>query len=175
MNKYKLFAIVLAAVALLVISTGLVFAVGLIQGGSPYWAEEKDNESGSYWIPMHGRRGGWSSEAPFPPMHEAMISAVAEATGLTVDEIEARLTDGERLISVALDAGMTEADFFELMTETRTAFLDEALEAGWITEAQYQWMLERNEGAPYGRGYEGCHGFDFTGGRSYGRGRKGRW
>jgi hypothetical protein len=173
MNKYKLLAVILAAVALLVISTGLVFAVGLIQGGPPYWAEDNDNNGGSYWMPMHGRRGGWSSEAPFPPMHEAMITAVSEATGLAVDEIEARLADGEHLLSMALDAGMTEADFFELMAETRTAFLTEALEAGWITEAQYQWMLERKEGSPYGRGYGGCHGLNEDESQTWGRGR--RW
>lgn len=177
MNKQKrLGVVVIVVLALMVITTGIVSAAALTRFG-PWWPAESEG-NGDYWGPMHGRRGGWSSEGAFPPMHDVMIEAVAEATGLTVDEIDARLAAGERLVTIALDAGMTEAAFFDLMAETRAAFLAEALEAGWITEDQYQWMLERKENA-FGRGFGGCHWFDAesesTGGRGPRRGHGRRW
>lgn len=133
MNKQKILGVVVIIVlALLVLSAGVVSAVELVQGGPPWLAESEDN--GEYFGPMHGRRGRWSSEEPFPPMHDLMVEAVAEVTGLTTDEIEVRLAAGERMISIALDAGLTETAYFDLMNETRAAFLAEAVEAGWITQ-----------------------------------------
>lgn len=178
MNRQKRIGIaVFITIAILVITTGAVFAAALTQVG-PWWTAESEG-NGEYWGPMHGRQSGWSSEEPLPPMHDARIAAVAEATGLTVDQIETRLAAGERLFSIAVDAGMTEEAYFNLMTETRAAFLAEAVEAGWITQEQYQWMLERRENAPYGRGFGGCHQFDaeggLTGGRGRGMGRGRRW
>ncbi len=178
MNNQKRMGIaVIVTLALLLITTGVVFAVGLTQAGPPWLAESEDN--GDYWRPMHGRRGRWSSDAPFQPMHEVMVEAVAEATGLTIDVINARLAAGERLFGIVLDAGMTEADFIDLMAETRAAFLAEAVEAGWITQEQYQRMLERKENNSYRRGFGGCHWFDGEGESNDGRGpRRGlgrRW
>ena len=180
MKKQKIFGIaVLVVVAMLVVATGVVFAVGLTQAGPPYSVEDEGDDYGPYWGPMHGRRGGWSSETPFPPMHEDMVQAVADATGLTVEEINARVAEGERLFTIALDAGLEEEDFFEVMAETREAYLEEAFENGWISEEQYQWMLERGSDSSFGPGYGGCHRFEgdgfTTGGRGSGRGPRGRW
>jgi hypothetical protein len=178
MNKQKVFGIaLLLVVAMLVVATGVVFAAGLTQAGPPATAEGEDY--GPYWGPMHGRRGGWSSEAPFLPMHDAMVQAVADATTLTVDEIETRLAEGERMIDIAQDAGLSEDSFFDLMAETRESVLAEAFEAGLISEEQYQWMLERRSGSAFGPGYGGCHRYDGEGfsteGRGPGRGSRGRW
>lgn len=178
MNKPKVLGIaVLVTLALLVIATGAVFAIGLTQGGPQFYTGEENDENGQYWGPMHGRRGGWSSDAP--PMHAAMVEAVAEATGLSVDEIEARIISGEHLYEIALDAGLEEGEFFELMTETRKAYLAEAFEEGWISEERYQWMLERMEGDSYSPGYGGCHRYDGegspAGNRGTGMGRGRRW
>jgi len=178
MNKQKrLGVVVIVVLALLVLSAGVVSAVELVQGGPPWLVQSEDN--GEYWGPMHGRRGRWSSEERFPPMHDLMVVAVAEATGLTTDEIEVRLVAGERMISIALDEGLTETAFFDLMAETRAAFLAEAVEAGWITQEQYQRMLERMQGKPFGRGFGSCHRYDSdvesTGGRGPGRGRGRGW
>ena len=161
MNKQKTigFAILLTA-ALLVVATGVVFAAGLNYGGPLFSAEGGDDDYGQYWGPMHGRGGGWSSEETNPPMHESMVQAVAENTDLTVEEINARITGGERLIEIALDAGMAEEEFFALMQEVREAFWNEAFEAGLISEERYQWMLERKAGDQYGPGFGGCYRFD---------------
>ncbi len=178
MSKQKVFGIsILVAATLLVITTGVVFAAGFAHGGQPFNEADRGEDYGQFWGPMHGGRGGWSSEAQ--PMHEAMVGAVAEVTGLSVEEIEDRLASGEHMYDIVLDAGMDEAAFFELMTETREAFFAEAVENGWISEAHYQQMLEHMQGEAYGPGYGGCHGEEsegfFGGGRGPGMGRRGRW
>lgn len=178
MNKQKTLGIaVFVTIALLAITTGVVFATGLTQGGSA-WSDDYDDDGfGEYWGPMHGGRGRWSSEAEVPPMHDAMVQAVAEATDLSVDALEARIAEGERLFEIALDEGMSEADYYDLMVETRATFLAEAFESGLISEERYQWMLERQEGEPYGRGFGSCHRYDqedslmWGAGRQRGRGR----
>lgn len=176
MNKQKAIGIaILVTAALLVITTGVVFAAGYAHGGQPFNQAERGDDSGQYWGPMHGR--GWSSEER--PMHETMIGAVADATGLSEEEIEDRLASGEHLYDIALDAGMDETAFFELMTEAREAFFAEAVENGWLSEAHYEWMLEHMQGEEYGPGYGGCHGDEtegfFWGGHGHGMGRRGRW
>lgn len=180
MNKQNIIGLaVFVTISLLVITTGVVFAAGLNQSGPPWFAGDEDYDYGEHWGPMHGRRGNWHVDAAFPPMHAVMVEAVANATGMSVDAIEARLADGQRLFAIALDAGMDEDDYFDLMAETREAFFAEALEKGWITEERYQWMLERIEGDDFGPGYGGCHRYEAEGfspqDRSPGRGRRGRW
>lgn len=180
MNKQKIIGIaVFVTISLLVITTGVVFATGLTQSGPPWLTEDEDYDYGENWGPMHGRRGSWYSDAAFPTMREAMVQVLANATGMSLDAIEARLADGQRLFAIALDAGMDEADYFDLMAETREAFLAEALEKGWITEERYQWMVERMENDPAQREFGGCHRFDEeslpAGSRNPGRGRRGRW
>jgi hypothetical protein len=64
MKKQKTIGMaVLVTLALLVVTTGAVFAIGLTQGG-PSWSAEDNNdggEYGEYWGPMHGRRGTWDN------------------------------------------------------------------------------------------------------------------
>jgi hypothetical protein len=177
MNKPKVFGIaVLVTLALLVVASGVVFAAGTAHGGPGFFSSQAADES-PYWGPMHGRRGSWTSEGGFPPMHEAMEQAVADATGLSVEEIEARLVAGEHLFDIALAAGLDEGEIFGLMAETREAYLTEAFENGWISEARYQWMLEHMDGDAYGPGFGGCHRDDGQGYPLGGRGmgRQGRW
>jgi hypothetical protein len=76
-------------------------------------------------------------------MHDYMISAFASAVGLTVDEVNTRLTNGETLKEIALAQGKTEADLPALATQVRKAALDKAVAEGVITQAQADLMLER--------------------------------
>jgi hypothetical protein len=180
MKKQKIVSIaILVTIALLVISTGVVFAIGLNHGGQPFYGEDTEDNDGAYWGPMHGHRGGWSSGEAIPPMHDAMVQSLVDETGLSISAIEARLAQGEHLIEIAQDAGMADEDFFDLMTETRETFLAEAFESGVISEEHYQWMHEHMEGDAYEPGYGGCHRFDDEGNtegvRGPGMGRGRRW
>jgi hypothetical protein len=112
-------------------------------------------------------------------MHDAMVQAVADVTGFSVDEIEDRISKGERLFEIALDAGLDQATFFDLMQDTRASVLAEALESGLITEEQYQRMQDRTREDRYGRGFGGCYQLDGEGypqdGRTPRRGSGMRW
>jgi len=89
-------------------------------------------------------------------MHDTMISAFASAVGLTVEEVNTRLTNGETLKAIALAQGKTEADLPALWTQVRQAALDKAVAGGVITQAQADLMLEHmnNYSAPgFGPGF----------------------
>jgi hypothetical protein len=181
MNKQKnLGMAILITLALLVVTTGAVFAIGLTQGGSPWSAEDNvytDDDYGEDWGPMHGRRGTWSTDEPL--MHDAMVQAVANATGMSVDEIEDRISQGDRLFEIARDAGLDQRTFFDLMQETRESVLAQAVESGLITEEQYQQMQNRTREDRYRRGFGGCYQLEGEGypqnGRMPRRGSGRRW
>ena len=181
MKNKKLIIIALAlTVGLLVFGTGAVAASGLFHGRGPTSSQAEDNDWGDYgWMPMHGR-GWFDDESDWRgQMHEEMITALADATGLPVEEIEGRLEDGEHLYIIAADAGLSQSDFFELMSEVRESFLEQAFDEGLISEEQYEWMLdhmEENQGREQGE--FPCHSFEGGSPSSFGargRGRRGGW
>jgi hypothetical protein len=180
MNKQKKIGIALLfTVGLLVMTTSIVFANSLFQALPGYGTQNFENDQdGAVWGPMHGRGRRWESDREFAPMKTAMVNALAEVTGLTVEDINNRLDEGERLFSIAQDAALSEAEFFELMREVRKDYLATLLEEGWLTEERYQRMLERIDGNWGEEGYGGCHFVDdpfsprVDGGQ---RGRRARW
>lgn len=175
MKKFKNFSLaMIVTLALLVITITGVFANDLSQGGKPFNTGNEAANEGQYLGPMYGRGGGWSSESAPQPMRTAMIEAVAGVTGLSVEEIEARIANGERLLAIALDAGMTEVEYFDLMKDTREAFWADSVAAGVMSEAQYQWMLEHRLGDPDSPGLAECFRYDGAGtGDGYGMGFRG--
>lgn len=162
MKKNKVLGIgMLVTAALLVISTGVVFASGLYQGSPPFDSENnEDSADAPYWEPMHGR--GWrrDSEDEYPQMRSAMIEALSGVTDYTIEEIEQRLNNGDRLFTIAQDAGLDEQAFFDLMSEVRESYFATALEEGRITEEQYQWRLEHMQREWDEDGFEGCPHFN---------------
>lgn len=107
---------------------------------------------------MMGGRGGmmggqWDGE--YGPLHEYMFPAIAEAFDLTPEELQARLDKGDTCWTIAQEKGLTEEQFFTLMKETRTQALQQAVEAGAITQEQADWMLQRMEQMG---GFGSCHG-----------------
>ena len=95
-----------------------------------------------YGQTMMGGRGlgmmGWTGQEG--PMHETMIAVFAEALGLSVDEIEARHDAGETLWDIAIAEGLSPEEIQELMFSSHDAALQEAVEAGWLTPEQAEWM-----------------------------------
>jgi hypothetical protein len=90
-------------------------------------------------------------------MHDNMISAFASVVGLTVDEVNTRLTNGETLQEIALAQGKTEVDLPALWSQVRQAVLDQAVADGVITQAQADKMLERmNNYSGPGFGPDNC-------------------
>lgn len=144
-------ALVLAAVAVMGIGAGVVFA----QDETPPY-----NGQG----PMRNGEG---------PLHTFMVVEYAKALDLNVNDINTRLAAGETMYDIALSAGVTAEEFPALMTEVRTAALDAAVAANVITQEQADWMKSHG----YGHGGMGTGNCTGTGPQGqaggYGRGMMG--
>ena len=113
---------------------------------------------------------GYQNSGGYGPMHTYMIAAIAEAFGMTPEELQAQYDQGKTPWDIAQEKGMTQEQFFALMTEARTQALQQAVADGVITQQQADWMLShmQNMGG-YGFGPGGCPGMGGQGGRG------GRW
>ena len=76
------------------------------------------------------------------PMHESMITGLAKATGLSVEEIEKRHDAGETFSAIAAAEGLSEGEIREVMTSAHASALEEAVANGWLTPEQVDWMQE---------------------------------
>jgi hypothetical protein len=104
---------------------------------------------------MGGRGIGMESGV----MHDYMISAFASAVGLTVDEVNTRLTKGETVEQIAIAQGKTKADLPALWSQVRQDALNKAVADGVITQAQADLMLQHMNnysGSGFGPGFGGC-------------------
>lgn len=121
-----------------------------------------------------GMMGGWQSEDGYGPMHEVMQDAIAEALGITHEELEERLAAGDTAWTIAQEKGLTQEEFVQLMTDARSAALNQLVDDGVLTQEQADWMLSRmGNGLQNGNGFGAgsCMGTGVGGGR---RG-PGRW
>ncbi len=122
---------------------------------------EYTNEDGEYGCGVDGEYG---------PMHDTIVTALAEATGLSVDEINTRISNGETMFQIAGDAGLSEEQVNELFTQAhQDAFeslgADDSFFQDRLDHMKEMWNGEFTPG--FGRGgHSGqgnCHGGDFEG------------
>lgn len=153
-NKRNIGIALLVAGGLLAVFTGVGYAGALSQRWAPIFQDDPQDSTLGFYGPMMGQRGIRSEEGDdFPPMMDAMIEAISEATGLSVDEIEARLADGEHLYTIATEAGMTEAEMDALIEEAHAAFYDQnqvPSRAGSHSHWMFDHMQEEWEEHGYG-------------------------
>jgi hypothetical protein len=100
-----------------------------------------------------GMMGRWNQGAggQHGPMHEYMIAAMAEALGMSAEELIAELAAGKTMWQVGEAKGLGLEEFQKLMIDARTAALEKLVADGVITQAQADWMLSRMQGMA-GRG-----------------------
>ena len=112
-TKTKIFAGI-AAVAILLSSTGAVFAstADVVTMGAGF-----------------GRGNGEDQDGLLEPYME---SAVAEGLGLTVEELDALVADGETHLTIALAQGITVEEFNILLENARETALAMAAEDGIV-------------------------------------------
>lgn len=86
-------------------------------------------------------------------LHSYMVAALAGKLGLSVDDVNARMTDGETMYDIAIANGVKVEDFPALMIEVRSQAVNAAVKAGVITQTQADWMNSRGFGrSGYGVG-----------------------
>jgi hypothetical protein len=130
------FAMIATLVAALVSSTN-VFA----QGGTPPAAPQTPTPA----YPQ-GVGPGANTSVMGGILHDEMIAAYAEKLGISVDDLNDRLANGETMAQIAASAGLTADQFTTLMQEARSQAIDAAVEAGTLTQAQADWMKTRGPG-----------------------------
>lgn len=109
---------------------------------------------------MGGGMGGFAQTGEYGPMHEEMVSDLAAALKMDVDDLNAELTAGKTMWQVAEAKGLTAEQFQAVMLDARKAALDKLVAAGTITQAQADFMLSRMQGG-FGQGGanpNGCPG-----------------
>jgi hypothetical protein len=84
------------------------------------------------------------------PLHEVMITSLAESLGLDPDELEDRHEAGETLWQIAQEQGFSVEQARDMMAQARAEALTAAVEEGLMTQEQADWMLSRHGG--YGPG-----------------------
>jgi uncharacterized protein YidB (DUF937 family) len=121
-----------------------------------------------------GMMGGWQSEDGYGPMHEVMQDAMAEALGITHEELEARYAAGDTAWTIAQEKGLTQEEFITLMSEARSKAFDQLVADGTLTQEQADWM-EAHMGPMMQNGFGDGTGSCMGNGVSGGRRGPGRW
>ena len=134
----KRFWMVLALVAV-VAAFGAVGAV-YAQDGTPPTPPVPGQ---GYGPGMMGRGGMMVSQYGQGWMHEYMAPAVAEALGLSVEELEAQHAEGKTFWQIAEEKGISPEDAQQLLIDARTTALDAAVADGVITAEQADFMKTR--------------------------------
>lgn len=169
MNKIWKIASLVGLVVLLLGTASLVYAQ--TNNPQPYTGS-------GYGTGMMGGRGGIHGgmvDGEEGPYHDIMESAFAEALGLEVDQLEARLTGGETMWQIAESEGFTWEEFAAIMQEARSSMMQQAVEDGSLTQEQADFMSARGMGGGFGQGYGDCMGFSQSDPQGIQQGRGGRW
>lgn len=118
-----------------------------------------------------GMRGfqGQAVDGTYGPLHEYQIEALAQAFGLTTDQIEAAHDNGQTLWDLVQtqNPDMTVEQFQSTMQEARTTALQNAVADGVISQTQADWMLQRmsyRQANGFGPGSGACTGAGPRGG-----------
>jgi hypothetical protein len=117
--------------------------------------------------------GGWrAGSSGYGPLHSYMVNAMADAFGLTAEDVQSQIDAGKTMRDLAQEQGLTDEQFRDKMIAARTVALNQAVSDNVITREQADWMLDRMDNTwQFGAGYGPCFGGD---GGSYG-GPGGRW
>jgi len=118
-----------------------------------------------------GERPG--AEGDHSEMHALMVSSLADALGMSVEEFESQLQAEKGPVSVATAQGLSQEEAQSLFEQARADAIQQAVEQGLLDEEQAQRMLEhmqeagprmrrphREGEAPGGRGPRGPIGQD---------------
>ncbi len=87
----------------------------------------------------YGMGGGWRGGGMNP------ITALVEITGMSWEEVVTALDAGQSYAAIAEEAGVSLEELVESIITAREAALEEAIEAGYISQEQADYMLEEME------------------------------
>jgi Spy/CpxP family protein refolding chaperone len=148
MTRNTKIAIAVALLALVAVGALAGATVAFAQRGVPPTGSGPWSMMGGWGGHMGGRgmMGGGGGPAMMAGIvdRDAMHAAIAEALGMSVEDFEAALAEGETPYTLAEARNIEFATVTAAMTETLSAALDEAVAAGRLTREQADWMLSRH-------------------------------
>jgi hypothetical protein len=165
MNKTLLSIVIVAVVAIALGTAGFVYAQAPTpqtpvpgSGYGPGMMNGQSNRGGM--MGGQGARGGMMNQNAAGTqdglLHDEMIAVYAEKLGISVEDLNARLTKGETMSQIASSKGLTADQFTTLMADARSQAIDQAVKDGTLTQAQADWMKQRGAGMMAGgRGMRG--------------------
>jgi hypothetical protein len=155
MKKWILIGISIAAL-------GALAVAGLVWAGTAYAQAQNPPFPGQPYGMMGGQYGGYGMMGSwdYGPMHEYMVAALSDALNLTLEEIQTRIDSGETPWQIAQAQGLSQEQTQQVMLEAHDKALDQAVEAGLLTQDQADWMDQHMESMWSGdfSGFGGCHG-----------------
>lgn len=83
------------------------------------------------------------------------LDAVAQALGMTVDELKAELEQGKRISDIAKEKGLTEEQLRQKVVEAKIQAIQQAVKEGKIPQDRADEMIKRLQNAPQGKGFFG--------------------
>ena len=111
--------------------------------------------------------GGFEGE------HGGMLDILAEVLDMTPEEIFAELEAGKTIVEIAAEHGVELADLVDALIAPRTEALAQAVENGYLTQEQADWLLEHTREGLEWRLSNNLFGFGGFGGFGMGRGHRG--
>lgn len=162
MKKFVIAFAIVATLVMALLSTGNVFAQGTTPQ-TPGSGNGRGGAMGNGGGMMSGRgMMGANGTVGEGILHDGMIAVYAEKLGISVDDLNGRLDKGETMAQIASSKGLTAEQFTALMNDARVQAIDQAVKAGTLTQAQADWMIQRqggmmggNAGRGAGRGMRG--------------------
>lgn len=91
-------------------------------------------------------------------VHNLMMEAYSAELGISVAELNAREEAGETMSQIVLSTGTSFEDFRALKTAVNASTAEKALAAGYIDQAEYEWLIQAAERQMNGQGSGGSLG-----------------
>lgn len=81
------------------------------------------------------------------------LDALAQALGMTTEELKAQLEQGKKISDIAREKGLTEEQLRQKLVEARIQAIRQAVEEGKISQDKADEMIQRLQNAPQGKGF----------------------
>lgn len=119
-----------------------------------------------------GQGGMMGDQAQYGGVLQTYIqAALADALGMTVDELEAAQAEGKNTWQLAEEQGLTYSEFQTKLQAAQKVQVAKAVKDGVLTQAQADAVLAQLENGPLGGGFGGMMGRGGPGGFGMGQGQ----
>ena len=164
MNKFVISIVIVAIVAIALGTASYVFA----QSPTPQ-VPVPGSSYGNGMMGSRGNRGGMMTQSSGfgagmgmavdgtqdEILHDELIAIYAEELGISVEELNARISNGETLVQIATAEGLTIEEIRTLMVDARAQAVELAVKNGTLTQEQADWMNQRGAAQSMSNGARG--------------------